>query len=188
MLFLTGIALFMVGKLTTQTFTTLRFLQEKTQTTQSAALGLERLSSELREAVEVTSVDPLSFQKVNPSAPIALDYDQDPSPAANPGSPDFSVDPATWSDAYDEDAFGVNHLGRVSYQRVDNTVTRTAGFKTESLTTQVAERVNDFSVSQAPTLEGVTTGRNVFEVSLSITEDRRVVAMRTLVIVPGISP
>lgn len=178
----------MVGKLTTQTFTTLRFLQEKTQTTQSAALGLERLSSELREAVEVMSVEPLSFQKVNPTAPFVLDYDQDPSPAANPGAPDFSVDPATWSHGYDEDAFGVNHLGRVSYQRVDNTVTRTAEFKTQSLTTQVAERVNDFSVAQAPVLEGLNTGRNVFEVSLSITEDRRVVAMRTLVIVPGISP
>lgn len=187
-LFLTGVALFMVGRLTTQTFATLRFLQEKTQTVQSAALGLERLSSELREAVEVTSLAPLTFRKVDPAAPIALDYDQDPSAAANPGEPDFSVDPAEWSDSYAEDAFGKNHIGSVTYRRVDDTVTRTASFRGRSLTSQVAGKVNDFTVSQAPMLEGVKTGQNVFEVSLSIDEDRRVVVMRTVVIVPGIAP
>lgn len=187
-LFLMGVCLYMVGRLTGQTFSTLRFLREKAQTAQSASLGLERLSSELREAVAVSSLSPLTFQKVDPGAPIALDYDQDPSPGANPGPPDFSVDPDGWSDSYASDAFGKNHLGQVTYQKTADYVTRKATFRSQSMTSEVATRVNDFNVVQAPTLDGQSTANNVFEVSLSMAEDRRVVVLRTIVTVPGVAP
>lgn len=186
-LFLTGICLFMVGRLTSQTFQTLRFLRGKSQTLQAAAQGIERLTSELREAVEVSSTDPLTFSKVDPSAPFALDYDGDSSTNANPGDPDPDLPPDTWSDSYARDAFDRNQLGSVTYQMADGVLSRTATVGTRDMTSEVATEVNDFSVTRGPELAGVATADSVFEISLSLQEDRRVVVFGSVVVVPGLA-
>ena len=141
----------------------------------------------MREAVVLESLDPLKFQKVDPSAPFALDYDGDPSRAVNPGEPDFSVNPSDWSSSYSKDAFDKNHLGRVTYERVNGVLSRTVEKGAQKATSDVAVGVNDFSVVRGPEIEGVSTADNVFLVSLSIQEDRRVLVLQSVVSVPGLA-
>lgn len=174
----------MVSRLTSSTFSTLKFLQEKAQTLQAATLGIERLTSELREAIQINSLSPLSFRKVDPIAPFALNYDNDNT--ANPGDPDPSIDPNGWSDTYASDADGSNFLGTVIYTLSGEVLTRQASRAGNSLTSQVATNVNDFTVEQAPSLAGTPTGPHVFRVRLSLVEQRRVVNFESVVLVPGL--
>ena len=190
-LFLMGVILMIVSRLIGRTFETLRYLEEKGQTVQSATLGLERLSSELREAVAVTTATGSTavFQKVEPNAPYALDYDKDTSPNANPGDPDPSIAPWDWSLSYGSDAFNVNHLGTVSYIQQGDVLVRTASKGSQSNTADVATNVNAFDVLRAPTLSnGRPSGNNTFRISLSLTEQRRVETFETIVLVPGLDP
>lgn len=175
-LLLTGIILFMVSRLTSETFKSLRFLQEKSQTLQSATLGLERLTSELREAVRVNTVSPLNFDKINPAAPVCLGNDPN---APNPVG--------TWVRDYSNDANGDNQIGVVEYRRdvAQQILTRTATLNGRTMTTEVAVNVNDFVVQRGPTLGGNTTGRNVFQVTLTLQEQRRAVTFVSLLTVPG---
>lgn len=175
-LLLTGIILFMVSQLTSETFRSLRFLQEKSQTLQSATLGLERLTSELREAVDVNSTSPLNFDKINPAAPVCLGND--------PNSPNPE---GTWVRNYSSDINGDNQIGVVEYRRdaAQQILTRTATLNGRTMTTEVAVNVNDFVVQRAPTLGGDATGQNVFQVTLTLQEQRRAVTFVSLLTVPG---
>jgi len=168
---LTGIVLFMVGQLTSQTFGTLKFLQQKAQTLQAATLGLDRLASELREAVDVRpGSGSVEFDKVNFAAP----------PCVNNVPTD---DPTTWTRNY----AAISQVGTVQYQVSGTTLNRTVTFG-GTQTTEVATDVDDFQVNRAPTVEGVQAGNNVFELVLSINEDRKIQSFRTVVMVPGEAP
>lgn len=184
-LFLTGLILLIVSRLTQRTFTTLRFLEEKAETVQSATLGIERLSSELREAVQVSGYSPLTFRKVDPSAPYALDQDLDSSADSNPGDPPVDSDFSTWKHSYASDAFDRDQLGTVTYSLSASMLTRTAQKGGRSLTTQVATHVNSFVAIPAPNLGGQATASNVVQVTLSLQEQRRVVTFSTIVVIPG---
>jgi prepilin-type N-terminal cleavage/methylation domain-containing protein len=178
-LLLTGMILFMVSQLTSRTFQSLRFLREKAQTLQSATLGLERLTSELREAVTVAGLSPLVFGKINPAAPEAL---------ANPVA---ELDPANnWSRDYGSDFNNDNQVGVVTYDlnAGNEILTRTATFNGNSMTSEVATSVNSFTVERGPTINSITTGANVFLVRLSLTEQRRVISFETVMTVPGLAP
>lgn len=174
---LTGLIMLMVSRLTGATFQSLRFLREKAQTLQSATLGLERLSSELREALAVDSLAPLIFQKVNPAAPEAV---------ANPAT---DLDPINnWARSYDSDFNGNNQLGQVTYSLdpARQILSRTASFRGNTLTSEVATRVNDFIVERGPVVGTVTASGDVFLITLSVQEDRRVLTFKTLLSVPGL--
>ena len=189
--FLTSLILMVVSRLAHETFVSLRFLEEKAQTVQSATLGLERLSSELREAVEVNSGagDSLSFHKVDPQAPFALDYDRDSSPNSNPGEPTADdPEPYLWSQTYQRDAFGRDQWGLVEYFPEEERLVRRVTKMGRSATADVATNVNTFQVEPSPSLSGQATAAAVFRVSLSLLEERRVVTFSTVVVVPGLEP
>ncbi len=174
---LTGIIMLMVSRLTNATFQSLRFLREKAQTLQSATLGLERLASEMREAISVDSLSPLTFRKVNPTAPEAL---------GNPvNDPDTG---ANWVRDYSSDFNGDNQIGQVTYSLdvPHQILSRTVSFEGVTQTLQVATRVNDFIVERSPVLGTVSTTNDVFSVTLSVQEDRRVLTFRTVLSIPGL--
>ncbi len=163
-LFLTGAILLAVAKLVAQSYDTLKFLQEKSQTMESATLGCERVASELREAVSPPSFTSgfLSFNKVRPSAPEAVGNDYT----------NLSIPAEGWNRDYSE----INQLAEVVYQVNSNSqLMRTAGGQSGA----VATKVNSFIVATA-------SGAGCFTVTLSIREQRRVIAFRTAVTCPGL--
>ena len=184
-LFLSSMILLVSSRLANETLVSMRFLEEKAQTVQSATLGLERLSAELREAIEVTQTgDTLSIEKVDPLAPYAMDYDERPN--LNPGDPSDSILPENYAASYrDRDS---SWVGTVTYSTDGKLLRRTAENANRSLTTQVATSVNSFQATPSPSLNGVATSDDVFEISLSLLEVRRVVTFRTVVTVPGLTP
>ena len=190
-IFLTSLILMVVSRLAHETLVSLRFLEEKAQTVQSATLGLERLSSELREAVQVLTGprDSVSFHKVDPQAPFALDYDRNSSPNFNPGEPTTDdPEPYLWSDTYRRDAFGRDQWGLVEYFTEDDRLVRRVTKGGREAITDVATNLNTFLVDPAPSLSGQATTSAVFRISLSLLEERRVVTFSTIVVVPGLEP
>jgi prepilin-type N-terminal cleavage/methylation domain-containing protein len=168
-LFLTGIILFAVSNLISRTFETLKFLQEKNRTLESATLGCERLASELSEAVGIDtpiSAGQVVFRKVRPSAPEAVANDH----------LDMSVPAEDWKRDYVLDANGINQLAQVVYQvDSESKLRRTASAQT----TLVATDVNAFTVSPL-------VAEGCFLVSLSLQEKRRVIVFETIVTCPAL--
>lgn len=160
-LFLTGVMLFAVSGLISRTLETLKFLQEKSQTLESATLGCERLSSELREAVSVTTPIPIgkvSFVKVKPQAPLAVGND-------------MAADPVGWTRSYSG-----GQLARVTYDvDAESRLLRTV----DSVSHLVATDVNAFVVTPA-------AGAGSYLVSLSLQEKRRVIVFETIVTCPAL--
>lgn len=186
-MFLGSMVLLVASRLAHETLQSLRFLEEKAETVQSATLGLERLSSELREAVKLHTADTsLAFDKVDPNAPYALDYDKDPS--ANPGDPAPDFPPLDLSSDYEKDALAKNQLGRITYFTDGERLLRRAEKGAQILTSQVASSVNTFLAEPGPTVEGTSTGDEVVEITLTLLEERRTVTFKTLVSVPGLKP
>jgi Tfp pilus assembly protein PilW len=168
LLFLAGVILFAVSQLTRETYKTLVFLREKAQTQESAVLGVERLTSDLREAVTppVSSGNTVSFSKVKPGEPKA----KNAPPHPNPNDIAYAsyvppVGPYTGS-----------QLTQVTYQLTDGNLQRTIG----TFTSMLAENVNDFSVTPR--------GNGSYEVLLTIQENRRVQTFESFVTCPGITP
>lgn len=167
-LFLTGIILFAVSHLISRTFETLKFLQEKNRTLESATLGCERLASELSEAVSIDTMaaGQVVFRKVRPSAPEAVANDY----------LDMSVPAEDWKRNYILDANGINQLAQVVYQvDSESKLRRTASAQT----TLVATDVNAFEVSPL-------AAEGCFLVSLSLQEKRRVIVFETIVTCPAL--
>lgn len=167
-LFLTGLVLAAVSGLISRTLESLKFMQEKGRTLESATLGCERLSSELREAVAIDSPSPAGqviFYKIKPSAPEAAGNDLS-----------SNVEPQNWRRNYQPDANGVNQRFKVSYL-VDSErrLQRTA----DTMTTLVATEVNSFVVSPL-------AAAGCFRVSLSIQEKRRIIVFETIVTCPAL--
>lgn len=166
---LTGVILGLVATLVSRTYQTMNFLQEKSQTLQSATLGLERLSSELREAVDIDTLGPLVFKKVNPTAPEAVDND-----------PTDFVDFAGWDRTYG----AIDQLATVTYsdEAVAEKLTRTVSFDGETSSSTVANAVNAFEVTRPNTVQ------NCFQIVLTLQEKRRLYTFVTVVTVPGVDP
>ncbi len=182
--FLTSLILVVTTRLAHETFVSLRFLEEKAQTVQSATLGLERLSSELREAVNVReSGTVVRFDKVDPQAPFALDYDLNSSPNHNPGEPTDNPGPEQWHLDYTSDAFDRNQWGLVEYYTDGERLLRKVSKGVNFATSNVANNVNSFTV--LPTSGSSTAA---YQVSLSLLEQRRVVTFVTIVVIPGLEP
>lgn len=178
LLFLTGIILLMISRMISSTFTSLKFLQEKSGTFESVTIGLERLASEFREAVDYIG-PPLIFLKVDPHAPRSLGVDLD----------DDETNPLDWPNNYTTYQGGTN-VGKISYslEAGTETLTRTVSFKGATEVSDVAAHVNDFSAERAPTLNGKQTNNNVFRIRLSLQEQRRVQSFETVLVVPGLDP
>lgn len=170
MLFLAGIILFAVSRLTRETYKTLVFLREKAQTYESAVLGVERFASDLREAVVPPTISAtsygtsVSFRKIGPTE----DKAKGGAPRPNPIDPDYDdYDPPTGTYAIDQQV-------TVSYAVVDGSLLRTVA----SFTSPVADSVNNFEVTDR--------GGGSFEILLSIQENRRVQTFHSFVTCPGV--
>lgn len=184
--FLSSLILVVASRLAHETFVSLRFLEEKAQTVQSATLGLERLSSELREAVKIRESGTLvRFDKVDPQAPFALDYDLNSSPNHNPGEPTDNPKPDQWHLNYESDAFDRNQWGLVEYYTDGKRLLRKVSKGAKTSTSDVADNVNSFTVLPASEL-GTSTA--AYRASLSLLEERRVVTFVTIVVIPGLEP
>ena len=160
-LFLTGVVLFCVAKLISQSLETMKFLREKSRTMESATLGCERLSSELSEAVSVSpGTSTVSFRKVRPSSPEAV------------GNP---VDDATPASAWTR-TYPASSLVLINYElNGDDQLLRMVLGQTNL----VATDVNAFSV--APSL-----GAGTFVIRLGIREKRRIIAFEAIVTCPAL--
>lgn len=160
---MTGLVLFTLSRLLSQTFETLRFLQEKSQTLESATLGGERLTSELREAVFIEQPIPLGqvkFQKVRPVAPEAV---------GNPLETPANELQRTYG--------AIGQLGEVNYQtNAEARLIRTVAGRNST----VADEVNAFVVSP------FTGSQSTFVIRLSLTEKRRVITFESLVTCPAL--
>lgn len=164
-LFLTGVVLFCVSRLTSQSLETMKFLREKSQTLESATLGCERLSSELSEAVEVTpGSNVVSFRKVRPSAPEAIgNLLEDSSGNIIPAS--------TWVRTYP----AANRVV-ITYEVNSSDQLRRSVLGETNL---VATDVNAFSVTPM-------VGAGSYLIRLGIREKRRVVAFEAVVTCPAL--
>lgn len=163
-LFLTGIILFCVSGLTDRTFKTLKFLQEKSSSLESATMACERLASEMREMIDPPTIggsgSSLSFRKVKPSAPY--------------GAGNVISDPAsTWTRPYP-----TGMTAQIVY-RLDNTKNNITRQVNSEPTLEVATDVEGFQVSQSG-----SPGN--YQVILTILEDRRAVSFETIVSCPGV--
>lgn len=168
-LFLTGLILYCVAGLTDRTFKTMKFLQEKSTTLESATLACQRLGQEMREMVAAPALgaDSISFLKVIPSEALCV------------GNV-VADDPLTWKRAYPTD-----QLATIKYSTADSKVTRQVNSEPAM---EIAVDVNTFQVSQSFTAAGgVTSNRpGLYLIRLAIQEDRRVVTFETVVTCPGV--
>lgn len=166
---LTGLVLGLVATLVSKTYETMKFLQEKSQTLQSATLGLERLSSELREAVGPVATSPLSFRKVDPQAIEVV-----------------GADPLDFVgfELWDRNYGATSELATVLYSDVisPNQLTRRVTFRGNSMDSIVATSVNAFQVARP------FAAQNSFEVTLTLEEKRKLVTFTTVVTCPGVAP
>lgn len=165
-LFLAGLMLGAVILLTRQTLSTLKFLQEKGTTIQSATLGCERLCSEMREMIALNSLagDQIAFSKVTPSSPIAVN-----NPIASPPDPIVPPPTHTWTRSY-------TNLVTVDYRKVGEDMIRQVSGDPAAL---VATSVSGLAITS-----GGPVG--TFRVELTIKEERRLVSYVNFVSCPGI--
>lgn len=159
-LFLTGIMLGCVAKLTDSTFKTMKFLQEKSTTLESATLACQRLATEMREMVQAPNLgaDSISFSKVIPSSPLYIGND----PADSSG----------WQRVYP-----AGQRATIVYDQEDDKVTRRVNSEPSM---EVAVNVNTFAVTEV-------NGRGGdYQVSLTILESRRAITFQTFVVCAGV--
>ena len=164
-LFLAGLMLGAVSLLTRETLNTLKFMQEKGDTAQSATLGCERLCSEMREMVAAPGGlgAGITFVKVNPNSAAAIG-----NPVASPLPP--IVPPLThnWIRVYPG-------LVTISYTQSGTDLERRVNGGNLTL---VGTNVNGLAITQ------VSTGN--FRVSLTIQENRRLATFVNFVSCPGV--
>lgn len=169
---LTSVVLYSVALLTQRTLGTLNFLRSKSESTLSATLGCERLSSELRETVTTPSTGAeLSFRKVNPSAPRAVGNDMPPSPPPAPPPPLGLVPSHEWVRLYP-----VLQTHQIKYEETGGNLMRQVNTDTPTL---VASSVETF---QADPVSGLD---KTYKITLVVTENRKVMTYHSVVYCEG---
>jgi prepilin-type N-terminal cleavage/methylation domain-containing protein len=160
-LFLTGVMLFCVSGLTDRTFKTLKFLQEKSTTLESASLACQRLAQEMREMVTAPTLGATSvtFSKVIPSSPLGVGNDRN------------DPNPENWLRAYPS-----AQRASINYSMNVDKVRRRVNSEPSM---DVAVDVNAFAVSQ------VDNPGN-YLIRLTILEDRRAVVFEIIVNCTGV--
>jgi type II secretory pathway pseudopilin PulG len=174
---LTSAILYAVALLTQRTLGSLNFLQKKSESIQSATLGCERLTSEMREAITQPSQgNSTSFVKVRPSAPPALGIAPPPPAPPVPAPPPAGapVDAHLWPRTY-PGGVRLTIQYAVNGENLERSVTGDP-------TTVVATSLNDFQVSKV-----AGTDRS-FRVDLSVVEQKRVAIFTSYVFCPGVPP
>ncbi len=166
-IFLAGIVMFCVAKLTQNTLNTLTSLERKAEIFQGATLGCERLASEMREMIGSATIGAtaVTFRKIAPTLPGAIPREQTPLAVGN----DPEADPMTWDREY-------TNLSTVRYFTTGEQLMRQVDSHQATL---VANHVNDFRV----TPNGVDGS---YRIALSMRDQRRIYVFETLVYCPGV--
>ena len=151
--------LFCVANLTDKTLQSMNFLQEKSNTLESATLACERLSTEMREMVDTPDLSPpITFLKVIPSSPPFV---------GNVAT----EDPDDWLRSYP-----AAQRASISYSISGQKVVRQVNSEPPL---DVASNVNAFDVTEL-------NRPGDYLLRLSIIERRRVVIFETIVVCPGV--
>ena len=179
-LFLVGLTIGLIGSLFQRSFAILRLLDEKERARQASRMGLDRITSELREAtvVLVTGVDQLEFEKIDPTRdmvppePPPLDAD------GNVAIPDNYV-PPDWdgAKAYPDSARLI-----VRYLMDGENLVRTVRYKAGAGESRqlVVAGVNSFTCQANPDNEAEV------DVTISVRDNRRVTTVSSRVLAPCI--
>ena len=159
------------GLLFHRSFQVLRVLDDKEKTRQAARMGLDRIASELREAVEITQASSVvEFEKIDPTAAISA-------PPEPPEEIPDDYEPPTWgpSQAYPASARLI-----VRYETIDENLVRTVRYKNggSAVSQVVVAGVNSF------TCEEVNAGEVV--VTVAVVDNRRIKTVSGKVLCPCI--
>lgn len=136
-----ALVLAMTGLLFHRSFNVLRVLDDKERTRQAARMGLDRITSELREATDIREAsDALEFEKINPVA-VAVAPDPEPTPVED----EFEPPEYTPQTAYPNDQRLI-----VRYETENDNLIRRVRRKSDSTfhTQVVVAGVNSFSVTE----------------------------------------
>lgn len=173
-MFLLAVVLALTGLLFQRSFVVLRVLDDKERTRQAARLGLDRITSELREAtrVEPPSENNLTFEKINPEAVIVS-----PSPA--PTAPPDDFVPAEYGPAQAYPDVARLKVGySVQNEKLIRSVSRLTGGASASQVVVVG--INSFTCTE------VEDNPGEYEVKVSVLDNRRVMTLKSLVVCPCI--
>lgn len=172
-IFLAGATMGMLGLLFQRSFSVLRVLDDKERSRQAGRMGLDRMTSELREAVRMVSLgETLEFEKIDPNSTIVT-----PSPAPTQVPEDYEPPPWTPEDAYPD-----NDRLLVRYSTADDALLRQVKRKTAGsyVRQTVVEGVNAFVCVQNPENPGE------IEVRLTVQDNKRMMTLSSRVLCPCI--
>jgi type II secretory pathway pseudopilin PulG len=161
------------GLLFQRSFNVLRVLDDKERTRQAARMGLDRITSELREATRiVATADFVEFEKIDPTAVIVV-------PPPEPDPVDDGFVPPTYTP---QTAYPDNRRLIVRYETIDeNLVRRVRRLNSGSFTDQVVVAgVNSFTVTEVVENVGEVT------VEVSVVDNGRVKTVFGRVLCPCI--
>ncbi len=172
-IFLAGATMGMLGLLFQRSFSVLRLIDDKERARQAGRMGLDRMTSELREAVRMETVgDTLEFEKIDPNAVIVA-----PAPAPTAVPEDYEPPEWTPNDAYPD----ARRL-LVRYSTDNNALFRQVKVKSSGAYVRqtVVEGVNAFRCAQNPENPGEV------EVTLTVQDNQRMLTLSSRVICPCI--
>jgi prepilin-type N-terminal cleavage/methylation domain-containing protein len=173
-MFLIAMILALTALLFHRSFQVLRVLDDKERTRQAARMGLDRITSELREATQISiaTTDLLEFVKIDPTAEIVL-------PGLAPDEPpdNFMPPPYTPLIAYPNSARLLVRFRAVS-ETLEREVQQASGGP--SVGQVVVAGVNSFNCVQNPDNDGEV------DVTVSVLDGRRVTTIFSRVLCPCI--
>lgn len=180
-LFLVGLVMGLLAALFQRSIQVLRFLDDKERARQAGRMGLDRISSELREATKLLSLgDSVSFIKIDPTKDVSP---PPPAPSPVPSDPDNFVLPV-WTP---EMAYPDSARLRVRYDTSDEKLYRQVqqadgGTPTRQL---IIEGINSFICRQE--LEfGVPKNPGEVIIEVSVRDNERVVILSSRILCPCI--
>lgn len=157
------------GLLFQRSFHVLRLLDDKERSRQAARMGLDRITSELREATDIISTSGyLEFEKIDPTAVIVP-----PSAEPDPVEDDFVPPAYTPNTAYPNSARLI-----VRYSTQNGNLVRTVRNKASggAVTQVVVAGVNDFTCTEVPDNVGEVL------VEVAVVDNRRVMTVSSRIL------
>ncbi len=175
-LFLVGLVTGMIAVLFQRSFQIMRLIDDKERARQASRMGLDRITSELREATEIlqTGADILSFEKIDPTAVLQA--------PPTPPEPDDSLD-----------GFALEEWGPNDYYPATTRLIITYAIDGENLTRRVQRKAGGGGETQVVVVgvNSFTTEANAqnaaeIDVTLSVRDNRKVTAISSRILAPCI--
>lgn len=172
-IFLAGATMGMLGLLFQRSYQVLRVIDDKERSRQAGRMGLDRMTSELREAVRLAPVGTtLEFEKIDPNAEISP-------PFPVPAEVGEDYEPLPWGPA---DAYPDEKRLLVRYSTANSALLREVKVKSSGAWVRqiVVEGVNAFRCEQNPENPGE------IEITVTVQDNQRFVTLSSRVLCPCI--